>query len=227
MAAFDKKYESISWESIPKCWKDADGSNFDRSVLAEIFPGAPNENAKRSALWRQLDGNGSGSVSLAEYDSFVNQLTGAFERKHGHKLVDHKSKLYVYARPSLIRAFNLANGVAPPKTPGDDDFVTRGEFRLLMVATQCALNIFRVFDIADTSNDRRVSRQEWCSNLPQINAELISFGYTGPAMTEADFNKVDADHGGMILLDEAVHFFLGVFTTETHLLHENEAEGAP
>ena len=45
-------------------------------------------------------------------------------------------------------------------------------------------------------------------------------------MTSADFSKLDNDGKGMVLLDEAVFFFLGAFTTEQHLLHENDAEGA-
>lgn len=131
MAAFGSVQ---SWDKqVPKCWKDEDLSNFSRQVLAHVFPGKPEELAERSKLWRQLDTNASGAVSLAEFDAFFNHITGAFERKHGEKLVNNKSKLWVYARPCLIRAFNLANGVAPSRGEGDEDFVTRSEFRLLMV----------------------------------------------------------------------------------------------
>ena len=95
-----------------------------------------------------------------------------------------------------------------------------------MVATQCALQIYRLFDIADTSNDRRVSKAEWASQLPVINHELsATFGYPGPPMTAEDFDKIDEDGGGMILLDEAVFFFLGVFTNDPLLLKENHDEG--
>ena len=40
-----------------------------------------------------------------------------------------------------------------------------------------------------------------------MNAELKSYGLEGDLVSE-DFDKVDADGGGSILLDEAVHFFL-------------------
>ena len=58
-----------------------------------------------------------------------------------------------------------------------------------------------------------------------INAELTSFGYAGPAMTQGDFAKIDNDGGGKILLDEAVFFFLGAFTKDPNLIHENHTEG--
>ena len=44
-------------------------------------------------------------------------------------------------------------------------------------------------------------------------------------MSESDFSKVDSDGGGMILLDEAVWFFLGPLTNDPSLLVENLEEG--
>ena len=76
----------------------------------------------------------------------------------------------------LIRAFNLANGVAPDTNADDgidaDDYVTKNELRCLMAATQSALKIYRLFDVADTSDDRKCSREEWDAQLPVMNEEL-------------------------------------------------------
>ena len=160
-------------------------------------------------------------VSLAEFDSWFNQHTGRVE---GGRLKNGRSALYRYARKALIRAFNLANGVATAKGSNDDDFVTRGEFRLLMVAVQSALIIYRLFDIADTSDDHRVDVGEWTAQLPAMNEQLALFGYQGEALTEEDFGRIDTDGGGQILLAEAVSFFLSMFTREEKLLHENEEE---
>ena len=93
---------------------------------------------------------------------------------------------------------------------------------MLLLATQCALIINRIFDIADTTNDRRVSREEWNAQLGAINEALLSYGYAGDRVEEADFEKIDADNGGMILLDEAVWFFLRALTNDAVLLTENE-----
>mmetsp|Transcript_5542 Transcript_5542/g.18140 ORF Transcript_5542/g.18140 Transcript_5542/m.18140 type:complete len:219 (-) Transcript_5542:213-869(-) len=205
----------LPWSEVPPVWKDVE--NFDRKVLESVFPSATTAKAARAALWRKLDNNGNGKVSLAEFDDFVKHVTDTFERTHGAR---GGPKLWKYARPCLIRAFNLANGVAT----GDDDFVTRSEFRCLLAATQCALIIYRLFDIADTSNDRRVSRKEFHSQLPRINEHLRHFGAT-LKVTDADFDAIDSDHGGAILLDEAVHFFLKALTDDPNLLKENEEEG--
>mmetsp|Transcript_12638 Transcript_12638/g.18952 ORF Transcript_12638/g.18952 Transcript_12638/m.18952 type:complete len:231 (+) Transcript_12638:37-729(+) len=207
-------------EFVPKCWKD--GTNFDREVLEKVFPGRMGDVGvkERSALWRALDNNGNKQVSLAEYDEFFKQRTGIYERKHGFKLENGKSRIYLYARPCLMRAFALANGIAPND---DDEYISRAEFRCLMVATQCALIIYRIFDIADSSNDRRVSRKEWHQQLDLINSELAHFG-SNIKVSDSDFDQIDSDGGGMILLDEAVHFFLKALTNDPNLLRENEQE---
>ncbi|KAJ1454088.1 hypothetical protein M885DRAFT_618336 [Pelagophyceae sp. CCMP2097] len=220
MAVFAK---SEPWDDVAKRWKDEDGSNFSKLVLEQTFPGKRETQPARLKLWRELDGNGNGYVSLAEFDGWFNRHTLGIEKVRGQK-----SSIYAYARPALIRAFNLANGVSPAK-PGQkldgDAYITRSEFRLLLVATQAALCIFRIFDIADTSNDRRVSQAEWDCQLATINAELRSFGYSGPEMLQADFAKIDVDGKGMVLLDEAIFFFLGALTSEPALLSENAEEG--
>ena len=220
----------IPFASVPSVWKDSEGINFDRAKLEEVFPGARTARSARNGLWSSLDYNGNSFVSLAEFDSWFNQHTISVEGAVGASAVDGKSALYAYSRPCLIRAFNLANGVSG-KTHSSvpagsaDDYVTKDEFRCLMVATQTALVINRIFDIADTSDDRRVSQAEWNAQLSTINAELAAFGYAGGAVTEGDFGKVDADGGGMVLLDEAVWFFLGALTSDPTLLAENREEG--
>ena len=94
-----------------------------------------------------------------------------------------------------------------------------------MVVTQAALKIYRLFESADTSGDRRCTRDEWDAGLEHMNAELKSYGLEGDLVSE-DFDKVDADGGGSILLDEAVHFFLDCLCDDPALLRENTAETA-
>lgn len=218
------------WESVPDLWKDADKANFDKGALEKAFPTAKASGAARDEAWSELDFNGNGYVSLAEFDKWFNERTIRTEGAGGATVEGTKSELFRYGRPALIRAFNLANGVAkanPDKgglEASADDYVTKPEFRLLLVSLQAALAIFRLFDIADTSDDRRVSKEEWTAQLAVINGELRHYGYTGRALNGDDFDSVDADGGGVILLDEAVHFFLGVFTKEKHLLDQSARE---
>lgn len=232
-AAKGKDGAQYSWGSVPDLWKDDAKANFSKEKLEEVFPGQKSAGSKRNKLWRELDNNGNGYVSLAEFDGWFNQTSlaveGAAGVNKGEKDGKNKSELFRYARPALIRAFNLANGIAPDTGKGDladNDYVTKSEFRLLLVALQAALCIFRLFDIADTSDDKRVSKDEWTAQLEVINGELQFQGYTGPPVGESDFDLVDSDGGGMILLDEAVSFFLGAFTKEAALL-ESDIDSRP
>ena len=220
-----------TWATVNQCWKSAaDAADFDVAALETYFPAAKDDAGQeaRKAIWRAMDNNGNRYVSLAEYDGWFNQHTIKEESKRGSRPVGGKSTLFTYARPALIRAFTLANGVAPVNGThalDGDEYVTRDELRCLMVATQSALKIYRLFDVADTSGDRRCTRDEWDAALTHMNAELASNGLEGD-LTSADFASVDADGGGSILLDEAVHFFLDRLCDDPALLRENVGEKA-
>lgn len=206
-------------------FKRADGLQFDKDVLEKYLPSAEEHEAERMEMWKLLDNNGSDSVSLAEFDGWFNKHFIGPELEAGNEAINGQSGLYLYGKPCFIRAFNLANGVSKVQTRGADDYITHDEFRLLMVATQASLVIYRLFDIADESDDRRVEQSEWDNQLDEINTQLTDYGYTGPAIVSEDFSKIDVDGGGMILLNEAITFFLDKFTDEEALHAENEAEG--
>lgn len=209
---------ALEFSTVASCWKDG-LENFNEAALAACFPSSPSEVSARKSIWKELDGNGSGAVSLAEYDSWVNTATGAYETAHGGgKPEGGKSTLWAYARRSLIRAFTLAKGVAPSSARAaaggaknksvDDDYVSKNELRLLLLASRCAMNIFRLFDCADSSNDAKISKDEWIANLDAVNRLLK---HLAPAeedavaeLTADDFDAVDSDHGGTVYLDEAV-----------------------
>ena len=225
-----------TWEQVAACWKESDDpDDFDVAVLEEVLPGGKDDASKerRQAIWKAMDNNGNRFVSLAEYDGWFNQHTMAYEGSKGFKPDAGKASIFTYARPCLIRAFNLANGVADDPKDGKkkkgaldgDDYVTKNELRCLMVATQSAMKIYRLFDIADTSDDRRCTQDEWDSQLDKMNEELREYGLAGD-LTSADFDVVDADGGGSILLDEAVHYFLTRLCDDPALLSEGVEEAA-
>jgi len=220
----------ISWDTVPDLYKRKDGVTFDKAKLEEIFPSKDDAagEAARAEAWKLLDNNGNNSVSLAEFDSWFNQTLVPIELEAGLELQNGMSSMYKYAKPCFIRAFNLANGVSDKGGGGGlkaDDYVTSDEFRLLMVATQVGLVIYRLFDIADESDDRRIEQAEWDNQLGEINQQLNDFGYDGEPVKSEDFSAIDSDGGGMILLNEAIVFFLSKFTDEEALHKENEKEG--
>jgi len=221
---------------VDPLWKAGGGVSLNPKTLEDAFPTQGKEKQKRVQLWKELDNNGNSFVSLAEFDSWFNNYTKRYEdanRKKGsapaQPLRDpNKSTIYGYARPCLIRAFVLANSVAPASESravpdiNPDDFVTQSEFCVLLLAVQFTLKIYRIFDVLDISDDRRISKKEWSTQLPAINGELSFYGYHGTAMVESDFEEADADAGGKILLDEAVSFFLTKLCKDSTLLQENK-----
>lgn len=219
-----------AWQSVLPLWKDDDGSNFSRDALESWFPADPTKKPERKELWKSLDGNANGFVSLAEFDGWFNNRTLTAEAKLAGRKGEKKSTLFVYARPALIRAFELANGIQKDKKRGavldDDDYVTKTEFLLLLLATQLALRIYRIFQLADDSGDRRVTREEWQRHLAHINKELDEYGIDNNSdpLEAADFELIDMDASGFVLLDEAVAFFLSRICTNAKLLAEAQTE---
>ncbi|KAJ1452514.1 hypothetical protein M885DRAFT_526878 [Pelagophyceae sp. CCMP2097] len=222
-----------TWPQVAACWKSADGGRFDGGVLEKCFPAAPASKAFRVPIWHAMDSSGTGVVSLAKFDEWFLRATLNLERKHGVKPVDGKSTVFVYVRPALIRAFALARGCAPAvsveklaaASVGTDGFVTSTEVAILLLATQHVLHIFRLFDEMDTSNDRRLDRTEWDAKLELANAELRNLGYMGKEVKSDDFLICDADAGGMVLLSEAVFFFLNKSCFNATILKRNAIVG--
>merc|ERR1712118_505629 len=156
---------------------------------------------------------------MGEFDKWFNDYTLRAERASGKK-----SAIYSYAKHGLIRAFELANGIAPKRTGVCDAYVSWSELRLLLLSTQLVLVITRIFDIADTSGDKRVGPQEWVAGLDAINAELEDLGCSH-RFTADEFNVIDNGGCGLVLLDEAVYYFLNVLCDDPVLLAESRQEG--
>ena len=74
---------------------------------------------KRRQIFNGMDMNGNGYLSLAEVDKGVRDVL--------------KSDDLFDCKPAMLRAFNAVKDTAPSHTPHSDDYVTRSEFRLLMV----------------------------------------------------------------------------------------------
>lgn len=130
---------------------------------------------KRKKVWREWDPNGNGYLSLAEVDR---GLRHRLETKAGRNR-ELGTKVWRHMRPSFIRAFNDANDAAPPRDgPLDaDDYVTRSEFRVLIVYLRLYATMFEVFALVDggsagttAEDDRRISRAEWNAAIPVLHA---------------------------------------------------------
>lgn len=137
-------------------------------------------------LWRCLDYNGNGYVSLAEVDKFVVEK---------YPLLNHK--------PALMRAFQASKNVNGTQTGFAADNIERKEFKLLLINLFYYNKLFWLFDQADQhGHDRRMDFEEWQWCLTMTGVKLSQ------AAAKAEFRKIDRNGGGMILFDEFCQYFV-------------------
>mmetsp|Transcript_18129 Transcript_18129/g.25159 ORF Transcript_18129/g.25159 Transcript_18129/m.25159 type:complete len:325 (+) Transcript_18129:13-987(+) len=177
--------ESIDWklfdERLP-----SDTSKTSKLRRAEIFVG--------------FDPNGNGFLSLAEIEK---GLMG-----HFHYGVDVKR---VVAK-SVQRAHKAAKAAAPDQKAATlgkaslaDDFVEKREFRIFIEFLRYDLQILMYFLKADTSDDLRVSLEEFKAAMPFLTKET---NLPEPKDLEAAYREMDADGGGMVLYDEFADYMM-------------------
>lgn len=97
--------------------------------------------------WPAFDVNGNGYLSLAEVDKGIRdviQLPELFQLK-----------------PVLIRAFNAAKNKLKAKSQYGDDYVSKAEFKYLIQYLKEYTSYWIIFDEIDTSDDRRISLDEF------------------------------------------------------------------
>lgn len=130
---------------------------------------------KLEALWKEIDFNGNGKVSLAEIDKLVVAKYSVLNNK-----------------PALMMAYKKTT-----QRDGDGDaYVETKEFRALLKNILYFTKLWDVFDDIDTGDDRRVDLGEFCSGCARLNLDM-----TVPAATAA-FDVIDRNGGGQILFAE-------------------------
>lgn len=141
----------------------------------------------RRQLFRQIDGNGNGILSLAETDDAVR----------------NKWSIDV-PRPVINRAFHAARDLAPPVADFSGDYIDFGEFRVFMVYLRHYYDLFHLYMQIDTSGDGRLGLDEFVKAIPLLQ----SWGVTGLENPHVSFGQMDRDGGGMVLFDEFAHWGL-------------------
>ena len=141
---------------------------------------------KRIKIWSSIDVNGNGILSLAEIDKGMRdvvQLPALFELK-----------------PVLIRAFTAAKNKVKSKVKksyNEDDYVSKGEFRVLLKYLRSYFEIWVAFDRIDTGDDRRINHSEFIAAKPLL--EKWGIDMSNP---EKKWREADRDGGGQILFIE-------------------------
>jgi Ca2+-binding EF-hand superfamily protein len=160
----------------------------DWALMRQKMPMEKTEEAKkhRMQLFKQFDPNNNGYLSLAEVDKGCRDVLGLYDVFDAKKVI--------------MRAFQAAKGANDSKNKKGSkggDYVEKCEFRLLFVYLRQYFEIWQMFDEVDTSDDWRVSYDEFLAALPKIQSWGVKV-----SNPEAEFKAIDKNGGGIILFDE-------------------------
>lgn len=149
------------------------------SKLEEEITNITNDKKELRKLWKCLDFNGNGIVSLAEIDKFVIERFPLLNQK-----------------PALMRAYKKTT----KKEGNGDDWVQYNEFKALLRNLFYFNRVFHVFDTIDTDDDRRIDINEF-----KLGFNLLNMGEEFNA--ESVFSEIDRNKGGFILFNEFSSWF--------------------
>jgi Ca2+-binding EF-hand superfamily protein len=142
------------------------------------------EKSDLKKMWRKLDYNGNGIVSLAEIDKMVVELVAG-----------GIWPAWLNNKPALMRAYKKTI----LKDGDGDDWVERKEFHALLLNIFWFNKLWGIFESMTgcaTNADRRMDFQEFDAGMKQLGLNL-----TQPE-AQAEFNKIDSNHGGQVLFVE-------------------------
>jgi len=175
--------------------------------------------ANRVQAWMALDNNGNGYVSLAETGKWIqNSLINFLGEEKTAK------EIYHAFYPSYIRSFkDAADCGLKRKITGKadtDDYVQRGEFRVLCAYLCLYAVMFDAFSLIDGYNpslsekdnegvdeedDRKVSPKEWEAAYGEFKSSpfvALKMCAASKDLAEAAFSEMDLDGKGAVLLSE-------------------------
>lgn len=103
---------------------------------------------KRDKMFKDMDPNGNGYVSLAEADKALLDMGDALKPLFEEKGV-------------ILRAFNAAKAKQDSKAEVGDDFIQKSEFRYFLLYLRQYFEYKVMFDEIDSSNDGKVGLKEF------------------------------------------------------------------
>mmetsp|Transcript_88339 Transcript_88339/g.166468 ORF Transcript_88339/g.166468 Transcript_88339/m.166468 type:complete len:509 (+) Transcript_88339:103-1629(+) len=134
-----------------------------------------------SQLWKRLDYNGNGVVSLAEIDKLVVEM-----------IAGGSWPAWLDNKPALMRAYKKTI----LKDGDGDDWVEKKEFHALMLNIFWFNKLWQVFDAVDTGDDRRIDIREFVRGMQQLGLHI------NDQEAMAEFQKIDRNSGGQVLFVE-------------------------
>ena len=163
----------------------SDYKNYDWDKLISSLPiqKTKEDRQKRKEIWKSIDINGNGYVSLAEFDKGVRDVL--------------KLPNIFNLKKVLMRAFQAARTKQKAKTKYSDDYVEWMEFRILLVYLRQYFEYYVMFCRIDTSDNFKLDLNEFKKAIPTL--EKWGVKVENPA---AEFKKIDNNNSGGIMFDE-------------------------
>eukprot|EP01043_Picozoa_sp_COSAG02_P025938 COSAG02_NODE_1478_length_12404_cov_353.335067_7_plen_941_part_00 len=127
---------------------------------------------ERARIFRRMDYNGNGVLSLAEIDKAVVELWPQLNNKQ-----------------VLMRAYQAAD-------VNGDGLIGRREFRLLLQYVLYFHRLWDRFDAIDTDHDHRLTLSEFTNGCSLVGLKM------GVAEAGREFQAIDENSGGLVLFDE-------------------------
>ena len=163
----------------------SDYKNFDWEGFLKKLPvkATVQDRAERRKLWKAIDMNGNGYVSLAEFDRGIYDVLGLPQIFKTKKVI--------------FQAFTSAKNKVKGKTKQSKDYVEWLEFRYILVYLRQYFEYYVMFCRIDTSDDFKINLAEFKKALPTL--EKWGVKITDP---NAEFKSIDKNNTGNILFDE-------------------------
>jgi Ca2+-binding EF-hand superfamily protein len=136
--------------------------------------------ADLKVLWKRLDYNGNGVVSLAEIDKMVVELV--------------KGDIWpqwLNNKPALMRAYKKTI----LKDGDGDSWVEKKEFHALLLNIFWFNKLWMIFNAID-GDDRRIDVNEFQQGIAQLGLHM------NQQEAQQEFAKIDTNHGGQVLFVE-------------------------
>jgi len=140
------------------------------------------ESRARVKMFRAMDGNGNGFLSLAEIDKGIRDVL----------LLDEVFD----CKAAIMRAFQAAKDKYKSKSKYGPDYIELMEFRFLLVYLRQFFEYKVMFDKLDVTGDKKVGLEEFKQAIPTVEKWGAKIGNV-----EATFNEISQGDGGLTFIE--------------------------
>jgi Ca2+-binding EF-hand superfamily protein len=154
------------------------------------FTVTPDDRIMRDRMWPKFDLNNNNLISSSEFDQGLDREFGGSSKNS-------------FPRAVRLRAFEAARNKVPSTAAYSKDYVSRKEFRFLLLYLRKYQEIWTSFNKLDENQDAKISKEEFLRS----RGNLESWGVD---MSDPNFAwaSIDRDGSGRIHFYEFAHWVI-------------------